>query len=185
MTKLAQLMTAKDLKDRELADLVGAPELEIWRLRKGPLKRGQKMTLAWAHRLAAALDVEWSALLDEEPDVETVEIVETVKDAAAETTETAAPKSRARPSTRNAKSPAVSAREYVREQEPLSRDDLRVIHGIVSACALSCAPNVRISAEAFRNLVERAIENAAYGHSDLSTLADRIASWLAPGAGEG
>ena len=55
---------------------------------------------------------------------------------------------------------------------------MRAIHGLVSACALSRAPDVSMSADAFRNLIHRAVENAAYDHADLSALADRIAAAL-------
>ena len=66
MTKLAKLMSENDLTDRTLAEMVGAPEPEIFRLRKGPHNRGQNMTAAWACRLALALKVEWSDLLDDD-----------------------------------------------------------------------------------------------------------------------
>ena len=171
MTKLAKLMSERDLTDRTLADMVGAPEVEIWRLRKGPHNRGQKMTPAWARRLAPALEVDWSEMLDEEAKAETAPREEPAK--------AAAPKKSARA---DAKGVAVYAREP--EPEPLSRDDLRVVHGIVSACAFSCAPNVRISVEAFRDLIQRAIENAAYDYTDLASLADKIAWLLGPGRSE-
>jgi hypothetical protein len=169
MTKLAKLMSERDLTDRTLADMVGAPEVEIWRLRKGPHNRGQKMSAAWARRLALALEVDWSEMLDEEAKAEAASRDEPAK--------AAAPKKSARAETKGV---AV----YGREQEPLSRDDLRVVHGIVSACAFSCAPSVRISVEAFRDLIQRAIENAAYDHSDLASLADKIAWLLGPGRGD-
>ncbi|WP_141098300.1 helix-turn-helix domain-containing protein [Rhodoblastus acidophilus] len=200
MTKLARLMAAKELNDRTLAEMVSAPELEIWRLRKGPLNRGQPMTLAWAQRLAPALDIDWSDLLDDEPDTATSEVFAAEKPPAPE------PAARAQPGPRPDAGRGDSGRQdlgrqdlgrqdsgrqdsgrvaiYERAQEPLSRDDLRIIHGIVSACALNYAPNVRISPEAFRDLVQRAIENAAYGPDDLAALADRIATWLAPGAAD-
>ena len=57
-----------------------------------------------------------------------------------------------------------------------------MVHAIIGVCAFSCSPEVHISADAFRNLIQRAIENAAYDHADLSTLADSIASLLAANA---
>jgi hypothetical protein len=170
MTKLAKLMADKGLNDSTLAELARAPEQEIWRLRKGPHNRGQKMTLAWAQRLAAALNVDLGDLLDDDP-------AALLEEARAEPIRPT-PKPRAAASARQAaKGGAMRSGGH----DALNRDDLRVIHGLISACALSRAPNVQISADAFHNLIERAIENAAYDYSELSALADKVATLLASG----
>jgi hypothetical protein len=67
MTKLDEIMTAKGLKNVDLARAVGAAPPEISRLRSGPKNGGRKMTPEWAKKLAPKLGCGWKTLL-EDPD---------------------------------------------------------------------------------------------------------------------
>jgi hypothetical protein len=64
-------------------------------------------------------------------------------------------------------------------QLTLSRDDARAIHGLLSDCTLDFAPDTQLSADAFRGMIRRTVENAGFGHAKLSAAADKIGAALA------
>lgn len=65
MTKLDQIMSARGLKDGELAEMVSTSQTQIWRLRHSDSPKGRRLTDIWAKRLAPHLGCKWHELIEE------------------------------------------------------------------------------------------------------------------------
>lgn len=63
MNKLKSIMDQRGIANADLAKKVGCTPAEIWRLTKWPDPKGRRMTVKWAERIAAALEIAPNDLL--------------------------------------------------------------------------------------------------------------------------